>query len=109
MAIRRRFRSQVERNVEHGASGAADQLGFEIGRLLEIRARGDGVGLEKIPQDQAVRMLTEAPEPGFDYYGAQFERAIRAIAAGGCWRLMLSGDPDAAIATLIAAFAERTA
>ena len=54
-------------------------------------------------------MLTEAPEPGFDYYGAQFERAIRAIAAGGCWRLMLSGDPDAAIATLIAAFAERTA
>ena len=76
---------------------------------LCVIARGGGVGLERIAQDDAVRMLTQAPEPGFDYYGAQFERAIRAIAAGGCWRLMLSGDPDAAIATLIAAFAERTA
>jgi hypothetical protein len=73
---------------------------------LCVIARGDSVGLEKIRQDEAVRMLTEAPEPGFEYYGGHSERAIRAIAAGGCWRLILSRDPDEAIAALIAAFSE---
>lgn len=71
---------------------------------LCIIARGDSVGLDKIQPDEAVRVLTEAPEPGFEYYGVHSERAIRAITAGGCWRLTLSHDPDAAIATLIAAF-----
>ena len=73
---------------------------------LCVITRGDAVGLAKIPPDEAVTMLVAAPEPGFDYYGAQSERAIRAIAAGGCWRLTLSGDPDEAIAALIDAFTE---
>ena len=76
---------------------------------LCVITRGDAIGLEKIPQDEAVPILTEAPEPGCDYYGARFERAIRAIAAGGCWRLTLSDDPNAAIAVLIDAFSERSA
>ena len=65
-------------------------------------------GIARLPVAAAivVATLTAAPEPGFDYYGAQSERAIRAIAAGGCWRLTLSGDPDAAITALIDAFTE---
>jgi len=72
--------------------------------VLCVITHGDDVGLERIPQDEAVRVLTEAPEPGFDYYGGSSERAIRAMSAGGCWRLTLSRDPDAVIAALLAAF-----
>jgi hypothetical protein len=75
---------------------------------LCVITRGDAVGLEKIPQDEAVSMLTEVLEPGFDYYGPRFECAIRAIADGGCWHLTLSDDPDAAIAALIDVFTERS-
>ncbi|HEY2446891.1 MAG TPA: hypothetical protein VGI20_14240 [Rhizomicrobium sp.] len=76
--------------------------------LLCVIGQGGNFGLEPIQQEEAVRMLTEAPEPGFEFYGARSEEAVRAVAAGGCWRLTLSRDPDAAIAALIAAFSPQT-
>jgi energy-coupling factor transporter ATP-binding protein EcfA2 len=74
--------------------------------VLCMLERGEKVGIERFDPEEAVRMLTEGPEPGYDFYGSRAEEAIRAIANRGCWRLMLSRDPDAAIATVIAAFSD---
>jgi hypothetical protein len=74
--------------------------------ILCVIARGKQVGLERIDREEAVRLLTQAPEPGFNYYGARAELAIRALATEGCWRLTLSRDLDAALAELVFTFSE---
>ena len=76
---------------------------------LCVLARGEHVALEAMPTEEAVDALTRAPEPGFDVYGEHAAQAVRALAAGGCFRLTLSSDPDAAVAALVTAFAEMTA
>jgi hypothetical protein len=72
--------------------------------VLCVLAQGDRVTLEPSDREQAVRALTQRPEPGYDFYGRRMEDAVRAIAARGCWRLSLSKDPKAAITTLVEAF-----
>jgi hypothetical protein len=76
---------------------------------LCLIARGSRIEFEAIDREEAVRQLTRALEPGFDYYGARSERVIRALATGGCWRLTLSRDPDEAIAKLLSDFSEPAA
>jgi hypothetical protein len=68
--------------------------------LLCVLVHGDKAGLEPMPVDEVVAMLTDAPEPGYDFYGACAADAVRALAHGGCWRLTLSADPADAIALL---------
>ena len=65
--------------------------------VLCILERGSTAGLEPIAPDAAVDILTRAPEPGYEFYGARGEEAVRALARGGCWRLTLSADPREAI------------
>jgi hypothetical protein len=77
--------------------------------ILCIIARGRQVGLERTDREEAVRLLTHAPEPGFNYYGTRAELVIRALATEGCWRLTLSRDLDAAIAQLMSTFSEISA
>jgi hypothetical protein len=72
--------------------------------VLVVLAQGDRVVLEKFEEEHAVRALTSEPEPGFEFYGARMEAAVRAIAAAGCWRLTLSNDPNAAIVVLVDVF-----
>ena len=67
---------------------------------LFILARGTRVALEAIGIDEAVSALTEAPEPGYQFYGEKSRTAAHALAAMGCFRLTLSSDPAAAIAML---------
>lgn len=71
---------------------------------LCVILRGDRVTLDPLSPDRAVRALKDRAEPGYNFYGTRMEEAIRAIAAGGCWQLVLSRDPDAAIAALIDRF-----
>lgn len=71
---------------------------------LCVLAQGDAVALDAFSPDEAVRALTHEPEPGYEFYGSRMEGAIRDIAAGGCWRLTLSDDPNAAIRILRDAF-----
>jgi hypothetical protein len=82
------------RHVQHSADKAA----------LSVITRGDHVGFDPLPPEIAVRILTREPEPGYDFYGSHSEDAVRAIAAGGCWKLTLSRDPNAAINALVEAF-----
>lgn len=77
--------------------------------LLCVLARGKDVLLEEMHHDVAVSLLTEAPEPGFEFYGARSLMAVRAVAIGGCWRLTLSHQPELAIAALIGEFSDRQA
>jgi hypothetical protein len=72
--------------------------------VLCVLAPRDRVTLEPLDREAAVRTLTQQPEPGYDFYGRRMEDAVRAIAAGGCWRLSLSKDPKAAIRALVEAF-----
>jgi hypothetical protein len=76
---------------------------------LCVLARGTRVSLERIPEEEAVCVLTRAPERGFDVYGEDSATAVRALAAGGCWRLTLADDPGRAMETLMAAFAAAAA
>lgn len=71
---------------------------------LCVIVRGDHVLLDRLSPDDAVSTLIGDPEPGYDLFAGRMEEAIRAIAAGGCWQLTLSRDPDAAIAMLMDAF-----
>ena len=65
--------------------------------ILCVLVKGDRVALEPMPEDEAAARLMENPEPGYEFYGARSVAAIRALAAGGCWRLTLSADPAEAI------------
>jgi hypothetical protein len=76
---------------------------------LCVLERGTRVALDRMAMTDAVDALTRAPEPGFDVYGAQSAAAVRALSAGGCWRLTLGDDPDRAVAVLIENFAEAAA
>jgi hypothetical protein len=72
--------------------------------VLCVIAHGESVRLEPLSCDDAVDQLTGKLEPGYDLFAPRMEEAIRAIAVGGCWRLTLSQDSDAAIAALIDSF-----
>lgn len=72
--------------------------------MLFLLTRGDRVIFRRLDTEDAVRELTQDPEPGYEFYGARLEEAIRILAAGGCWQLNLSTDPDEAIAALVREF-----
>ena len=72
--------------------------------MLFLLTKGDSVIFQKLGPEDAVRALALEPEPGYEFYGARLEEAIRALADGGCWQLGLSNDPDEAIAALLRAF-----
>lgn len=83
------------------ASPVANSCRWAEKSSLCLIERGREVTLETIEVDEALRILTREPEPGYDFYGARSIAAIRAVAAGGCRRLSLSDDPVQAISTLI--------
>lgn len=72
--------------------------------ILCVLARGREVAFDPMHIDEAIDVLTHDPEPGYGFYGSRSADAIRAVAARGCWRLTLSHDPSAAIATLLNAW-----
>jgi len=76
--------------------------------ILFLLTEGDRVIFQKLDPEDAVRALTRDPEPGYEFYGAHLEEAIRALAAKGCWRMRLSTEPDEAIAALVRAFSSST-
>lgn len=65
--------------------------------LLE---RGGRVALHPVTADEAVERMAALVEPGFDHFRDQLPAAVRALAAGGAWRLTLSADPGEAIRVL---------
>ena len=66
--------------------------------VLCVLGRGNEPALEPLPMEAAVAALTDAPEPGYQFYGEASVAAARALAASGAWQLILSTDPMAAIA-----------
>ncbi|HEX2092268.1 MAG TPA: hypothetical protein VHG28_07685 [Longimicrobiaceae bacterium] len=68
--------------------------------VLVLLERGGEVALRRIGAEDAVREVTASLEPGFDHFREQLPAAVRALAAGGAWRLTLSADPGAALAAL---------
>jgi hypothetical protein len=65
--------------------------------------RGDHIAFEPLPPGNAVQMLCREQETGYDLFADHMEEALRAVAAGGCWQLTLSHEPDDAIAALLEA------
>ena len=51
--------------------------------MLFLLTKGDSVIFQKLGPEDAVRALALEPEPGYEFYGARLEEAIRALAAGG--------------------------
>jgi len=68
--------------------------------VLCILEHGETAALSPLPVDDAVAHLTATLEPGYDFYGARMDQALRSLARGGCWRLTLSRDPKEALALL---------
>jgi hypothetical protein len=77
--------------------------------VLCVIERGDRVMLNPLSPEDAMRALIREAEAGYDFYGTRMEEAIRAVAAGSCWQLTLTRDPDAAIAALMDAFGDASA
>ena len=67
-----------------------------------LLTRGDAVALRAVSMDEAVGELIRALEPGFDHFRDHLPAAARAAAAGGAWRLTLSGDAGEGVAALTA-------
>jgi hypothetical protein len=65
--------------------------------LLE---RGDRVALQPLAPEAAVAEMERGLEPGFDHFRALLPRTVRALAAGGAWRLTLSARPEEALEAL---------
>ena len=72
--------------------------------MLFLLTKGDRIIFHRLGPDDAVRELTRNPEPGYEFYGARLEEAVRVLASGGCWQLSLSNNPDEAIAALVRGF-----
>lgn len=87
---------KVGAEAGRGAVAAcADRAGL---CLLE---RGPGpVQAEPVAVEEAVARAAARPEPGFDRFRDVAGAALRAIAAGGAWRLRLSPDAGDAIPAL---------
>lgn len=70
---------------------------FERTGLCLLERGADDVALEPIPVGAAVEQIASNLDPGFDLFRDTIAHRIRAVAAGGAWRLRLSPDPNAAI------------
>jgi hypothetical protein len=69
--------------------------------VLCLIARGDAVSLHPLPVEEAVAALAETLEPGFDHFRAAMPDVVRALAAGGAWRLTLSAEPGEAVDAIL--------
>lgn len=88
--------------VAAGGSGTPDDAPVLDQPGLCILERGRGaVAFERMSADAAVERLLGALEPGFDLFRETIEPVLRALAAGGAWRLRLSDEPAAAIACIV--------
>jgi len=83
---------------------AAPAAGLSADRaVLCLLERGDAVALHPVGADEAVSRMDAMLEPGFDHFRAALPDAVRALAAGGAWRLTLSSAPGDGLAALEAA------
>jgi len=81
-------------HLPHAAPPVAERA------ALFLLERGDRVALHPITAAEAVERMTALLEPGFDHFRDEVPAAVRALAAGGAWRLTLSADPAQAIRLL---------
>lgn len=67
---------------------------------LFLLERGDRVALHRVDVDFAVDRVMAMAEPGFDHFLHVLPETVRALAAGGAWRLTLSANPADAVAAI---------
>ncbi len=67
---------------------------------LFLLERGNRAALRPLDAQEAVDGVVASLEPGFDHFREQLPAAVRAIAAGGAWRLTLSAHPAEALRLL---------
>lgn len=65
---------------------------------LFLLERGGAAALRPLAPEAAVALMTAGLEGGFDHFRDALPAAVRALAAGGAWRLVLSRDPGDALA-----------
>jgi len=64
---------------------------------LFLLERGGRVALQAIDTETAVERMLALLEPGFDDFRRELPGVVRALAAGGAWRLTLSAHPADAV------------
>lgn len=74
--------------------------------VLCLLTRGHAVSLRPLPVGEAVATLLRTLEPGFDHFRAEMPDLIRALAAGGAWRLTLSADPEETVKAILTRFGD---
>jgi hypothetical protein len=107
-----------EKDIPQGSSGPLRYRSGRWKRALPITAScmkaeravlcvlecGTDADLQPLDVEEAIAILTAAPEPGYELYGQRAAEAVRALAQGGCWRMTLSADPSEAIDLLLRRF-----
>jgi hypothetical protein len=73
---------------------------------LCLLRRGDRVRVERMDPAGAVEHMLGALEAGFDHFRGELPAAVRAIAAGGAWRLTLSAHPEEGLRALCETLAD---
>ncbi|HET8655249.1 MAG TPA: hypothetical protein VFL93_07020 [Longimicrobiaceae bacterium] len=68
--------------------------------VLFLLERGPIAHASQIGPDEALARILGALEPGFDHFREEIPVVVRALAAGGAWRLRLSPDPGEGLAAL---------
>jgi hypothetical protein len=69
--------------------------------VLCLLARGEAVSLRPLPVEEAVTTLVGGLDPGFDHFRREVPEVVRALAAGGAWRLTLSAEPEEGVAAIL--------
>jgi hypothetical protein len=69
--------------------------------VLFLLERGDSVAVHRITRDDAVDGMEALLEPGFDHFRHVLPETVRAVSAGGAWRLTLSADPRHALRAVV--------
>ncbi|HET7460044.1 MAG TPA: hypothetical protein VFJ82_02305 [Longimicrobium sp.] len=64
---------------------------------LFLLERGGRAALHPVETETAVERMTALLEPGFDHFRRELPGVVRALSAGGAWRLTLSADPADAV------------
>lgn len=80
---------------------AAETPVIDRAGLCILEAGRGETGAEALAPEAAVDALVSGLDPGFDFFRETIPDRIRALAAGGVWRVRLGPRPDAALSTLI--------
>lgn len=86
--------------LESGGETFGEPPVLERTGLCVLEPGGQGPSVAPLPVEEAVRMLVSRLDPGFDAFRDTIPERVRALAAGGAWRVRVGAEPERALPAL---------